>query len=228
MKITVKDVASILSVSEEQVYRWIRDKEIPCTRLHEQYRFNRAEILEWATSRGMPTSIALFPDTGNGNPLPRLSSALESGGVHYDVSGTDRDAVLHEVVQRIALPEGLDRDLLVDVLLAREALGSTGVGDGIAIPHVRNPVVLDVDTPVVALCFLKTPIDFSAIDGKPVTTLFTLVSSTIRVHLHLLARLSAAVHDAGFKAALLRRAPAAEILAELRRVEEALARGGKK
>jgi PTS system nitrogen regulatory IIA component len=227
MKITVKEVASILSVSEEQVYRWIRERAIPCTRVHEQYSFNRAEILEWATSRGMPTSIALFPASG-GTTMPRLSEALERGGVHYDVGGTDRDSVLHEVVKCIALPDGVDRDLFVDVLLAREALGSTGVGDGIAIPHVRNPVVLNVEWPFVALCFLKTPIDFQAIDGKPVTTLFMLVSSTIRVHLHLLARLSAAVHDPELKKALLRRAPKGEILAEARRVEEALPRGVQK
>jgi PTS system nitrogen regulatory IIA component len=228
MKIAVKEVAAILSVSEDQVYRWIRDKAIPCTRVHEQYRFNRAEILEWATSRGMPTSIALFPDSPNGAPMPALADALERGGTHSGVAGRDREGVLHEVVRRIPLPESVDRDLLVDVLLAREALGSTGVGDGIAIPHVRNPVVLNVPSPLVALCFLESPVDFLAIDGRPVTTLFTLVSSTIRAHLHLLARLSAAVHDAAFKKALLSRAPASAILAEVRRVEEALTRGTKK
>ena len=51
--------------------------------------------------------------------------------------------MLRAVVARMPLADEGDRELLLDVLLAREAMGSTGVGDGIAIPHVRNPVVLD-------------------------------------------------------------------------------------
>ena len=83
------------------------------------------------------------------------------------------------------LPEEVDSEFLYQVLLAREALGSTGMGDGIAIPHVRNPIVLHLSRPMVTLCFLETPIDFGSLDGKPVTTLFTLISPTVRAHLHL-------------------------------------------
>ena len=75
-------------------------------------------------------------------------------------------------------------------ILAREALGSTGIGDGIAIPRVRNPIVLHLSRPIVTLCFLERPVDFGALDGQPVTTLFTLISPTVRAHLHLLSRLS--------------------------------------
>src|SRR5438034_985186 len=62
----------------------------------------------------------------------------------------------------------------------REALQSTGVGDGIAIPHVRNPIVLHVSRPMITLCFLERPIDFGALDGKPVHVLFSLISPTVR------------------------------------------------
>ena len=76
------------------------------------------------------------------------------------------------------------------MILARESLGSTGFGGGIAIPHVRNPIVLHIPRPMITLCFLETPIEFGAIDGMPVHTLFTLVSPTVRAHLHLLSRLT--------------------------------------
>ena len=88
------------------------------------------------------------------------------------------------------LPDEVDRKFLLSVLLARESLGSTGFGGGIAIPHVRNPIVLHIPRPMITLCFLETPVEFGAIDGLPVHTLFTMVSPTVKAHLHLLSRLT--------------------------------------
>src|SRR6266851_1959002 len=105
--------------------------------------------------------------------------------------------------------------------VAREAAGSTAVGDGIAIPHVRAPIVQNGVQPVIALCTLSQPIDFGARDGKPVHVVFLLATPTVNAHLQLLARLAAALHDRDFKNAVLRRAPADEILAHARRVEAA-------
>jgi PTS system nitrogen regulatory IIA component len=125
-------------------------------------------------------------------------------------------------VEHLRVPEEVDRSFLLRVLLARENLQSTGIGDGIAIPHVRNPIVLHVPRPMVTLCFLDKPIDFGSLDGKPVHVLFTLVSPTVRAHLRLLSRLSFALHDAGFKKAVLRQASRDDILRECERVERAL------
>jgi PTS system nitrogen regulatory IIA component len=107
-------------------------------------------------------------------------------------------------------------------LLARENLGSTGLGNGIAIPHVRNPIVLHIAKPTISLCFLEHPINFGAIDGEPVDTLFTLVSPTVRMHLHLLSRLGFVLQNPTFKAALKQRLRHDQILEELTRVERLL------
>jgi PTS system nitrogen regulatory IIA component len=223
MKLTVRDAAKLLHASESTIHRWIREKSIPCHRVNDSYRFHRSELLEWATSRGIRVASQEFRvEEGNGTPVPRFADALATGGVHHDVPGTDRPSVLHAVVERMPIDPG-ERDLIYDFLLAREALGSTGVGDGIAIPHVRNPIVLNVEQPAVTLCFLKKAVDFDAIDGKPVDTIFSVVSSTIRGHLFLLSRIAAALHDAKFKKAVLKRAPREEILIEARRVEGLLA-----
>ena len=154
--------------------------------------------------------------------MPSLCEALTAGGIAYRVGGQDKESVLRSVVEAMPLPEEVDRELLLQVLLAREALGSTGIGDGIAIPHVRNPIVLHVLRPTITLCFLENPMDFGALDGKPVRCLFTMVSPTVRAHLHLLSKLAFVLRDPGFKAVLMRQGLREEILAELRRAEAAL------
>jgi len=224
MKLTVRDAAQLLNVTEKTIYRWIKQGSIPAYQISDQYRFNRAELLEWATSRRINVSPEIFAEpNGSEVPPPSLSEALKAGGVHYRVGGTDKPSVLHAVVDMIKLPEEVDREFLFQVLLAREALGSTGLGEGIAIPHVRNPIVLHLARPLVTLCFLERPVDFGAIDGQPVTRLFTLISPTVRAHLHLLSRLGFALRDPDFKKAVLTQASREEILEALRRVEISMA-----
>jgi PTS system nitrogen regulatory IIA component len=223
MQLNVRDVARLLSVSEKTVYRWVEQGNLPAYRVNQQHRFNRAELLEWATSRRISVSSEIFSEQESaGAPLPGLVDALQAGGIHYRVSGTDRESALHAIVENMRLPEEVDREFLFKVLLAREALGSTGVGDGIAIPHVRNPIVLHVLRPMVTLCFMERPVDFGAIDGQPVHTMFSLISPTVRAHLHLLSRLAFALRDPGFKSVISRQGSRDEIMAEARRVQSSL------
>jgi PTS system nitrogen regulatory IIA component len=191
--------------------------------VNEQFRFNRAELLEWATSRRIPISPDIFLETETSKvSLPLLADALKAGGVVYRVGGKDKPTVLRAVVDVMMLPEEVDREFLYQVLLARETLGSTGIGDGIAIPHVRNPVVLHVNKPMITLCFLEHPIDFGALDGKPVTTLFAMISPTVMAHLHLLSHLRFVLHNPEFKAALKRQASRDELMEALARAEATL------
>lgn len=220
MQVSVKEAAAILNVSDETIYKWVKDEEIPSHTMNDQVRFNRAELLEWATAHNIQVSPDLFTgDQPNKSKLPTISEALKLGGVAYRVGGTDQASVLRAVVDVMKLPEAVDREFLYQVLLARESLGSTGVGDGIAIPHVRNPVVLHVAQPTVTLCFLENPIDFHAIDEKPVNTLFTLISPTVRTHLHLLSRLGFILRNPEIKAALKRQASSDELLAMIATAE---------
>jgi PTS system nitrogen regulatory IIA component len=220
MQVSVREAAAILNVSDETIYKWVKDEEIPSHTMNDQVRFNRAELLEWATAHNIQVSPDLFTgDQPNKSKLPTISDALKLGGVAYGVGGTDQPSVLRAVVDVMKLPDAVDREFLYQVLLARESLGSTGVGDGIAIPHVRNPVVLHVAQPTVTLCFLENPIDFNAIDEKPVNTLFTLISPTVRTHLHLLSRLGFVLRNPEIKTALKRQAPSDELLAMIATAE---------
>jgi PTS system nitrogen regulatory IIA component len=147
---------------------------------------------------------------------------LKAGGIVYRLGGSDKPSVLRGVVNILNLPEEVDREFLYQVLMARETLGSTGIGDGIAIPHVRNPVVLHVSKPTITLCFLDHPIDFRALDSQPVSTLFTLISPTVRAHLHMLSRLGFILQNQDFKAMLKGQASREDLMEALLHAETTL------
>ncbi len=223
MKLTVRDAAGLLGVSEKTIYRWLKQNAIPAYRINEQYRFNRAELLEWATAHKIAISPKVFEETeGSAVPAPSLSQSLKEGGVYYRIEGDSKPTVLKSVVETIRLPEGVDKEYLYGVLMAREGLGSTAVGDGVAIPHARSPIVHPVAHPMVSLCFLEKPVEYGALDGKPVFALFVVVSPTVRAHLHLLARLSYCLRDSEFQSILQRQGLRDELSESIRKVESAL------
>jgi len=223
VQLTVKQVAELLGVSEKTVYRWTSERSLPAHRLGGQYRFHRAELLEWATANRVNVSPKILQETETeAETLPDLAEALQAGGIYYRVGGSDKEGALRCVVEMLRLPEEVDRQLLLQVLLVREQLASTGIGDGIAIPHVRNPIVLHVQKPMVTLCFLEKPVEFGALDEKPVHALFTLISPTVRAHLHLLSRLAFALRDGELKQLIARQGSHDEILTAFRRISAGL------
>lgn len=223
MQLNVKDVANLLSVNEKTIYRWLKRGSLPAYKVNNHYRFNRAELLEWVTSRQINVSVDVFQEPNNSHVSSYLfSEALSLGGIYYRVEGKNKESALGNVVGLMKLPPEVDREFLLQVLLAREALASTAIGDGIAIPHVRNPIVLHVTEPIVCLCFLEKPVDFNSLDGKSVYCLFTLVSPTVKAHLHLLSRLAYILRDRDFKKVLERQGSREEILSEIVRIESRL------
>ena len=225
MQLNVRETADLMGVSEKTIYRWIKQNKLPAYRINEQYRFNRVEVLEWATSQRVNVPADIFREPGQGNtPTPGLAEALKTGGIHYRLGGSDRDSVLGSAVEVMPLPEEVDKSFLLRVLVARESLGSTGVGDGIAIPHVRNPIVMHIPRPMVTLCFLDHPIEFGALDGKPVHTIFTMVSPTISAHLTLLSRLAFALRNPDFAGVIARQGTREEILKSAAAIDSSVPR----
>lgn len=221
MHLNVRQASELLEVSEKTLYRWIKKGEIPVHRVLDQYRFHRVELLEWAVRRHIRVSPRIFDEPeARGQVQPSLHEAVQLGGVVYHLAGSTKAEVVRSLVEALRLPEEVDRGFLGDVLLAREGLGSTAVGDGIAIPHPRSPVVLYLKRPTCTISFLERPIDYGALDGKPVDTLFTLLSPHVTGHLHLLSRLGLILQHAGLRDALHRRALREELLEALRLAEQ--------
>jgi PTS system nitrogen regulatory IIA component len=203
MNLSVKDAAKLLSVSEKTIYRWIKQNLVPAYKVHEIYRFNRAELIEWATSRRMGVSADAFTEPESvAEPPPNLYDALEAGGVFYRIEGKTREEVLANAVGHVRLPEEVDRGYLSQVLISREQIASTAIGEGIAIPHPRSPGLLNITLPKVSLCFLEKPVDFFALDGRPVEILLLIIAPNLRAHLHLLSRLGFVLRDRTFRKAL--------------------------
>jgi PTS system nitrogen regulatory IIA component len=220
MHLTIRQAASYLGVPERTVRRWIASRGLPAHRVNERFHCNAIELWEWAVEQGIPVSGTLLEQARHTSAkVPPLSALLVEGGIHHGVGGRSASEVLREVVRLLPLPEGVDRDFLVTVLEAREAMGSTGIGDGIAIPHVRNPILLHVRRPFVSLCLLKNPVDFAAVDGLPEHALFVVVSPDEPSHLRILAQLGFAVRDVELRRLVREAAPADAILARLELLE---------
>jgi len=222
MRLTVQDVAALLRVSEKTVYRWIKQGLLPVYKVNEQYRFNRSEVLAWATSRRLNVSEQIFAEPAA--PLPELTQALQEGGIIYRMEGRDRDDALRHLAEGVRLSEHVDRAHLWQLLRAREELGSTGQGRGLAIPQLVYPHTLELFRPVIAVAFLERPVDFAALDGRPVDRLVTVITTTIRAYFHLLTRLQFALRDEGCVATLAEGGSREAILAEFARIEDGLKR----
>ena len=126
-----------------------------------------------------------------------LSELLSPAAINLDLKSADRESVLGELVnqipQLIKQPEA--RQTLLRALHEREQLHSTGIGDGIALPHSRNALVGLVDQPIMVFGRHKQGIPYDAIDGVPARLFFLLVAPTVTQHLAILARLSRLLRD---------------------------------
>lgn len=223
MNLSVRDAAKLLQVSEKSIYRWIKQELIPAYRFQGQHRFNRAELLEWATSRRMGIAPEAFTEPESAaQPLPTLTESLENGGIIYRLHGTTRNEVLENLVSELRLSEDVDRNYLLKVLIAREELSSTGIGDGIALPHPRQPMLTHVHQPMVTLAFLEKPVEFNSLDGQPVNILFSIISPTLRAHLYLLSMLSFACRKSNFLNVLKNEGGREDIFHELKKIKDSI------
>lgn len=221
MHLTLTQVAQLFSVSENVIARWIRQENMPAQAANSQYRFNRAELLEWAAANRHPFSSNIFQEI-NGDHVQELSlaDALERGGVGMRVSGSDRYEVFRNAVSGFPQELRLDHELLLDLLIAREKAGGTAVGGGIAIPHPRYPVVVAGNASLVRVCYLAEPLAYTAGDGQSIDTLFLMICPTVHEHLQLLARLSSVLHSNDFRTLLHSKPDKTRLLSALRAAEE--------
>lgn len=134
-----------------------------------------------------------------------LSKLMSTASVNLNLKGTDRDTVLEELVNQVSeiakQPDA--RQTLLKALHEREQLHSTGIGDGVALPHARNALVGLVDHPVIIFGRSAQGVNFGAIDGAPSKLFFLLVAPTVTEHLAMLARLSRLLRDPRLRQELL-------------------------
>jgi PTS system nitrogen regulatory IIA component len=216
MELSIEQVADALNLPIETVERWVRQGRIPYRLQQGEIRFRQRILEKWATQLKLPFHV--IPDQNEGGQsyeTETIFNAMRRGGVYYDIEGADTESALHHAVANLAeldLSEA-DRGILLTRLLEREAMASTGVGKGVAIPHPRTPLEQAVPYPTICTFFLKRAVAFQAIDDKPVFILFLLLSPSTKAHLHCLSRLAFCVRDDGF-VTFLRSRPTPDALYE--------------
>jgi PTS system nitrogen regulatory IIA component len=140
----------------------------------------------------------------------RIVEFLRPDAIIANLAGTTAQAALAELCRPLSAVHRLDSQRLLDTLLERERLGSTGIGEGVAIPHGKV-----AGLPALIASFGRAPqgIDFRAIDGKPTFLFFTLIApeNSAGAHLKALARISRIFKNPAFRDAILRAGTPEEI-----------------
>src|SRR5512147_2272602 len=127
-----------------------------------------------------------------------------------NLTGRTGQAVLSELCRPLAHSQKVDGQRLLETLLEREKLGSTGIGEGVAIPHGK---VAGLPALLASLGRSVTGVDFRAIDGRPTHLFFTLIApeNSAGAHLKALARISRIFKNAAFRDAIMKAKTAEDI-----------------
>src|SRR6266436_7828734 len=150
-----------------------------------------------------------------------LSELLSPVTISLNLRSADRDSVLDELVGRIPelAKQPAERETLLRALREREKLHSTGIGDGIALPHARNALVGLVNESIIVFGRHATGIAYGAIDDVPARLFFLLIAPTVTEHLAILARLSRILRQPKIRQSLLNADKPEKIVAVLRDAE---------
>lgn len=146
----------------------------------------------------------------------KLSDFVVREAILVDLQATSKEAAIREIVQSLATSGRLaeaDTDGVARAILNREELGSTGIGQGVAVPHTRHP---KVDKLIGTVALSRKGVDFAALDGDPVDIFFLLVSPPNQPgdHLRALENISRHLKDERF-VSFLRQAKSREQVIEL-------------
>jgi PTS system nitrogen regulatory IIA component len=140
-----------------------------------------------------------------------LINLLDRGGIFYHVPGITVKDIMKNIIEMIQLPPELNKDALLQAVLEREQLMSTGMGNGIALPHPRNPMIEKPEHQSISIAFPEKEINWRALDGKPIYAVILLVSASSKLHLHTLSKVSFLCREESF-AELLRNHSSAETI----------------
>jgi len=140
----------------------------------------------------------------------KICDVLHKKTILADLQARDKQGLLEELAAPVSVIAGVNRQDLVDVLMEREALGSTGIGGGIGIPHGKMKAI---DALVLGFGLSRRGVDFESLDGRPTHIFFLLITpeNSTGLHLKLLARISRILKDEPFKNRLLKATSSDEI-----------------
>ncbi|MCD6186349.1 MAG: PTS sugar transporter subunit IIA [Deltaproteobacteria bacterium] len=196
MELTIHEVANRLNLPWNTIERWVRQGRIPMQKSGNIYIMREAVMKKWAEAHNLSFFLSKKEIDQEKNLQPEnLLPAMQRGSVLYGINGQTVEKVLKDAIDKI--PDLLikNKKELLATLIERESLASTGIGNGVAIPHPRTPLSEMHKNSAIITCFFEKPVDFGSIDNKPVFIMFILLSISVKTHLHLLSRLSFCVRN---------------------------------
>ena len=152
----------------------------------------------------------------------KIIDLLKPAAITADLKATGKNEVLAELTDAILKVEnGLDRDEVINVLQERERLGSTGIGEGVAIPHGK---LRDLKHLVISFGRSRGGVDFDSMDGRPAHLFFLLIApeESVGVHLKTLARISKLLKNSTVRNRLLAASNGEEVYSIIAEEEEQL------
>jgi len=202
---TLSEVAAYLKIAEKTVSRMITRGEIPCTKVASQWRFMKSMIDDWLISRMnvVPQNdLAKILENPEGLiPFTRLTS--EDLILDNVKAGTKKD-ILTQLIGPLVQQEIIeDAEDFLRKLLTREKMVTTGIGRGVAIPHLRHPKENPGGGPRMVVGICKAGTDYESMDGKMTHLFFLLVSDSEVVHLRVMAKLNQILREGDFVTRLI-------------------------
>ncbi|MDP6849432.1 MAG: PTS sugar transporter subunit IIA [Planctomycetota bacterium] len=221
MTLDLRQAAAKLGVSPDTLQRWARQGQLGMRRPGGELRFQEEELESWARKKGL--SLRSQSDSTRTsveeNCDQPLIAAISAGGLMRGVEGETPAGVLKNLVEGAPLAKSVDRSLLLERLLEREKMTSTGMGHGIALPHPRTPSQDFAMVPTVVIGLLQQPVDWMALDGERVHTALLLLSPNPKSHLQLLSRVAFILRDSSFCKALAAKEENHSLLVRLAELE---------
>jgi len=180
--------------------------------------------------------VGLNKSIGDDNILPDIQQALERakvilgineptilekikrGGIHYNIGGNDPYEVVDRAMEMIQFNPNVNTNLVKISLIEREGLMHTGIGNGIALPHTRNPVVTKPEEELISICMLEKEVNYDALDKIPVHTAIFVISANPKSHLEMISKVAKLCADKEFVEMLKQKKSEEEIFNHLKNI----------
>jgi PTS system nitrogen regulatory IIA component len=205
MYLNLIQLAESFGVSEKVVEGWIRDEGLPHTPDRGVLLFDRAQVAQWATTRGLATQAGfLAAEKPSLAGVLQLCPLLRAGGIWREVPAAE----LPEVFARVAaaLPGATPpvRQMLAQRFRAAGGVTMAPIGGGYALPHPSTRVTLGRDAGTMALILLRDPLPPQdlRVDEVPVTRLLFFIAPSPRAHLDMVGRISRLLSGPALREAL--------------------------
>ena len=189
---TLQEIAGYLKVSEKTILRMVQSGELPGVKISNQWRFVRGVIDEWLSRRMFSApKQSLLNVIGSAQSIIPITRLVSPPRIILGVAPGGKETILKQLVAPL-VEDGLvtDPDRYVELLLEREETVSTGIGHGLAIPHVRDPERSTIASPCIVIGICREGADFGALDGQKTFVFAMPCSSSENVHLRLLAKIT--------------------------------------